>query len=139
MGLQSAQTPPQAGGASDTSPLAFGTAATDTTLSETLITLRKRKRVLLAFVLAGLLYGIYAAETQPRIFEAFGRIQVRSGSSNEYRVSAVSGAKSLFVMPESMSGRASAERISLRRGSFHCIGLAGTSRLGAAVNKGNPC
>jgi capsular exopolysaccharide synthesis family protein len=92
MGLQSAQTPPQAGGASDTSPLAFGTAATDTTLSETLVTLRKRKRVLLAFVLAGLLYGIYAAETQPRIYEAFGRIQVRSGSSNEYRVSSVSGA-----------------------------------------------
>lgn len=92
MGLPSAQTPPLAGGASDTTPPAFGTAATDTTLSETLITLRKRKRVLLAFVLAGLIYGIYAAETQPRIFEAFGRIQVRSGSSNEYRVSAVSGA-----------------------------------------------
>ncbi|HEU4635242.1 MAG TPA: polysaccharide biosynthesis tyrosine autokinase [Edaphobacter sp.] len=91
MGLQSAQTPPQAGGASDTTPLAFGTAATDTTLSETLITLRKRKRVLLAFVLVGLLYGIYAAETQPRIYEAFGRIQVRSGSSNEYRVGGVSG------------------------------------------------
>jgi capsular exopolysaccharide synthesis family protein len=91
MGLQSAQTPPQTGGASDTPPLGFGTAATDTTLSETLITLRKRKRVLLAFVLAGLLYGIYAAETQPHIFEAFGRIQVRSGSSNEYRVSGVSG------------------------------------------------
>jgi succinoglycan biosynthesis transport protein ExoP len=92
MGLQSAQTPPQTGGASDTTPLAFGTVATDTTLSETLITLRKRKRVLLAFVLAGLLYGIYAAETQPRIYEAFGRIQVRSGSSNEYRVSGVASA-----------------------------------------------
>jgi polysaccharide biosynthesis transport protein len=41
--------------------------------------------------LLGLLYGIYKAETQPRIYEAFGRIQVRSGSSNEYRVSAVPG------------------------------------------------
>jgi succinoglycan biosynthesis transport protein ExoP len=92
MGLQSAQTPPQTGGASETTSLAFGTAATDTTLSETLITLRKRKRILLAFVLVGLLYGIYAAYTQPRIYDAFGRIQVRSGSSNEYRVSGVSGA-----------------------------------------------
>lgn len=94
MGPQSAQTPPYTGGASDITPPAFGTAATDTTLSETLITLRKRKKVLLAFVLAGLLYGIYAAETQPRIYEAFGRIQVRSGSSNEYKVNAVPGVTS---------------------------------------------
>jgi succinoglycan biosynthesis transport protein ExoP len=91
MGPQSAQTPPQGGGASDLTPPAFSTAVTDTTLSETLITLRKRKKVLLVFVLLGLIYGIYNAETQPRIYEAFGRIQVRSGSSNEYRVSAVPG------------------------------------------------
>jgi capsular exopolysaccharide synthesis family protein len=65
---------------------------TDTTLSETLITLRKRKRILLAFVLLGLIYGIYRAEMQPRMFEAFGRIQVRSGSSNEYRLNALQGA-----------------------------------------------
>jgi len=89
MGPQSAQTPPPTGGASETTPPAFSTAVTDSTLSETLVTLRKRKRVLLAFVLLGLIYGIYAAETQPRIYEAFGRIQVRSGSSNEYKVSAV--------------------------------------------------
>ncbi len=42
-------------------------------------------------MLLGLAYGVYKAETQPRLFEAFGRIQVRSGSSNEYRVSAVPG------------------------------------------------
>ncbi|RZU39666.1 GumC family protein [Edaphobacter modestus] len=91
MGPQSAQTPSHTGGASETTPPAFSTATTDTTLSETLITLRKRKRILLVFVLLGLIYGIYRAETQPRIYEAFGRIQVRSGSSNEFRVSAVPG------------------------------------------------
>jgi polysaccharide biosynthesis transport protein len=90
MGPQNAQTPPKAG-ASEINPQAFSTAVTDTTLSEALITLRKRRLVLIACVLLGLLYGIYKAETQPRMFEAFGRIQVRSGSSNEYRVNAVQG------------------------------------------------
>jgi capsular exopolysaccharide family len=90
MGPQNAQTPPQAS-ASENTPPAFNTAVTDTTLSEALITLRKRRVVLIVCVLLGLIYGIYKAETQPRMFEAFGRIQVRSGSSNEYRVSAVQG------------------------------------------------
>jgi capsular exopolysaccharide synthesis family protein len=90
MGPQNAQTPPQAS-ASENNPPAFSTAVTDTTLSEALITLRKRRVVLIVCVLLGLIYGIYKAETQPRMFEAFGRIQVRSGSSNEYRVSAVQG------------------------------------------------
>jgi capsular exopolysaccharide synthesis family protein len=90
MGPQNAQTPPQAS-ASEHNPPAFSTAVTDTTLSEALITLRKRRVVLIVCVLIGLIYGIYKAETQPRMFEAFGRIQVRSGSSNEYRVSAVQG------------------------------------------------
>jgi capsular exopolysaccharide synthesis family protein len=76
-------------GTPDSPTPAFSTAVTDTTLSEALITLRKRRWVVIACVLLGLVYGIYTAETQPRIFEAFGRIQVRSGSSNEYRVSAV--------------------------------------------------
>ena len=81
-------------GASDITPPAFSTAVTDTTLSETLMTLRKRKRLLSVFVLLGLIYGIYRAEMQPRIYGAFGRIQVRSGSSNEYRVNAVPGLNS---------------------------------------------
>jgi succinoglycan biosynthesis transport protein ExoP len=42
--------------------------------------------------LLGLLYGLYKAETQPRLFVAYARIQVRSGSSNEYKVNAVTGA-----------------------------------------------
>lgn len=53
--------------------------------------LRKRKWVLIVAVLLGLAYGIYKAESQPKLFESYGRIQVRSGSSNEYRVSAIQG------------------------------------------------
>ncbi len=90
MGPQSAKTPPVAD-AHEINPSAFSTSVTDTTLSDALITLRKRRGVVIICVLVGLLYGIYKAETQPRVFEAFGRIQVRSGSSNEYRVSAVQG------------------------------------------------
>jgi polysaccharide biosynthesis transport protein len=78
-------------GAPESNPPGLGTAITDTTLSEALITLRKRRWIVLAGFLLGLIYGIYQAVTQPKIYEAFGRIQVRSGSSNEYRVSAVQG------------------------------------------------
>ena len=49
-------------------------AVTDTTLSKALITLRKRRGVIIVCVLLSLLYGLYKAETQPHNFEAFGRI-----------------------------------------------------------------
>ena len=84
------ETPPVAG-APDLSPSAFSSTATDTTLSEAIITLRKRRWILIVAVLLGLIYGVYKAETQPKLYEAYGRIQVRSGSSNEYRVTAVQG------------------------------------------------
>ena len=64
---------------------------TDTTLSEALITLRKRRLVLIAAVLLGILFGFYKAVTQIRLYEAFGRIQVRSGSSNEFKLNALAG------------------------------------------------
>jgi capsular exopolysaccharide synthesis family protein len=60
-------------------------------LSEALIVLRKRRWVLIIAVLLGLAYGVYKAESQPKLYDAYGRIQVRSGSSNEYKVSAVQG------------------------------------------------
>ena len=69
----------------------FGGAVADTTLSEALITLRKRKVVLICCVLISLIYGIFKAETQPRLYEASGEIQVREGASNEYRLSAAPG------------------------------------------------
>jgi succinoglycan biosynthesis transport protein ExoP len=90
MGFQNTQTPPGEG-APEINQSAFSATATDSTLSEALITLRKRRWVVITGVLLGLAYGIYKAESQPKLFEAYGRIQVRSGSSNEYRVSAVPG------------------------------------------------
>jgi capsular exopolysaccharide synthesis family protein len=68
----------------------FISPATDTTLSEALITLRKRRQTLIICALLGMLYGFYSAITQVKLYEAFGRIEVRSGSSNEYKLSAVS-------------------------------------------------
>ncbi|MEO8735417.1 MAG: polysaccharide biosynthesis tyrosine autokinase [Edaphobacter sp.] len=63
--------------------------ATDTTLSEAIITLKKQRWIVMVAVLLSLAYGIYKAKSQPKLYEAFGRIQVRSGSSNEYRLTAV--------------------------------------------------
>lgn len=65
----------------------FNTTTADTTLSEALLVVRKRKWVLIACILLGILYGIYSAATQPILYTATGRIEVRSGSANEYRVS----------------------------------------------------
>src|ERR1700678_910039 len=90
MGSPQTQLPPGAG-IPERYQSEFSSTVTDTTLSEALITLRKRRWVLIIAVLLGLIYGIYKAESQPQMFEAYGRIQVRTGSSNEYRVSAVQG------------------------------------------------
>lgn len=60
--------------------------APDTTLSEIWMTLRKRKYIVLAAALLGLLYGFYQSITQPRLYVAYGTIQIRSGASNAYRV-----------------------------------------------------
>src|SRR5882762_5725120 len=88
MGFETTQTPPSAS-TTETTQTGFSTTATDTTMSEAIIMLRKRRWVLIVAVLLGLAYGIFRAVSQPKLFEAYGRIQVRSGSSNEYRVSAV--------------------------------------------------
>src|ERR1700723_4394052 len=87
MGFQNTPSPPP--GVPDATQSGFSTTVTDTTLSEALIVLRKRRLVLIIAVLLGLAYGIFKAESQPKLYESYGRIQVRSGSSNEYRVSTV--------------------------------------------------
>jgi polysaccharide biosynthesis transport protein len=89
MGSQNTQ--PPLVGVPDTNQTGFSTTVTDTTLSEALIVLRKRRWILIICTLLGLAYGVFKAESQPRLFDAYGRIQVRSGSSNEYRVSAIQG------------------------------------------------
>ncbi len=50
--------------------------------------LRKRRWVFFAAIAVGILFGFYRSRTQPVLFTASGGIEVRSGSSNEYRVSA---------------------------------------------------
>src|SRR5271168_2136532 len=89
--MGSEKTQPPLMGVPETNQTGFSTTVTDTTLSEALIVLRKRKWVLIISVLLGLAYGVFKAESQPKLYDAYGRIQVRSGSSNEYRVSAVQG------------------------------------------------
>lgn len=71
-----------------TGPPGFSTAAADNTLSEALLTLKKRRWIVITAMLLGLVYGVYKAKTQPKLYNAFGQIQVRSGSSNEYRLDA---------------------------------------------------
>jgi uncharacterized protein involved in exopolysaccharide biosynthesis len=78
-------------GVPETNPSGFSTTVTDTTLSEALIVLRKRRWVLIIAVLLGLAYGLFKAESQPQLYDSYGRIQVRAGSSNEYRVGSVEG------------------------------------------------
>jgi succinoglycan biosynthesis transport protein ExoP len=89
--MGSENTQPPLVGVPDTNQTRFSTTVTDTTLSEALIVLRKRRWILIIAVLVGLAYGIFKAESQPKLYDSYGRIQVRSGSSNEYRVSAVQG------------------------------------------------
>ena len=89
MGPQNTQ--PPLVGVPETNQTGFSTTVTDTTLSEALIVLRKRRWILIIAVLLGLAYGVFKAESQPKLYDAYGRIQVRSGSSNEYRVSTVQG------------------------------------------------
>jgi capsular exopolysaccharide synthesis family protein len=101
--MGSENTQPPLVGVPETSQTKFSTTVTDTTLSEALIVLRKRRWVLIVAVLVGLAYGIFKAESQPRLYDSYGRIQVRSGSSNEYRVSAVgdySGDSSSHLLTE---------------------------------------
>lgn len=60
-------------------------------LSENLLTLRKRKWIVLAALFIGGVFGVIKAVTTPKVYTAGGNIQVRPGASNEYRVGAQSG------------------------------------------------
>ena len=65
--------------------------ATDATLSEAWVTIRARKKLILAVAALGSIYGFYQGATQPRLYDASGTIEIRSGSSNEYRVGSGGG------------------------------------------------
>src|SRR5580692_7595912 len=60
--------------------------ATDATLSEAWVTIRSRKKLIIAVAALGAIYGFYQGTTQPRLYTAGGTIEIRSGSSNEYRI-----------------------------------------------------
>ena len=60
--------------------------ATDATLSEAWVTIRSRKKLIIAVAALGAIYGYYQGATQPRLYTAGGTIEIRSGSSNEYRI-----------------------------------------------------
>jgi capsular exopolysaccharide synthesis family protein len=49
--------------------------------------LRKRKLIIILFLLLGTAYGFYKALTRVAVYEAFGEIEVHSGSSDEFRLS----------------------------------------------------
>ena len=59
-------------------------------LAEALMTIRKRKYLICAFVFLGLAYGFYKGTVQPRVYEAVGTIEIRAGASNEFRVTTTS-------------------------------------------------
>jgi polysaccharide biosynthesis transport protein len=64
--------------------------ATDATLSEAWVTIRARKKLIIAVAALGAIYGFYEGATQPRLYTASGTIEIRSGSSNEYRIGSAS-------------------------------------------------
>jgi succinoglycan biosynthesis transport protein ExoP len=78
---------PVAGVSQATAATQFIAPKTDTTLSESLIILRNRRMAIITAMIVGILIGLYQSVTQPKVFEAFGRIQVRTGSSAEYKLS----------------------------------------------------
>jgi capsular exopolysaccharide synthesis family protein len=73
--------------------------ATDATLSEAWVTIRARKKLILAVAALGAIYGFYEGATQPRLYDASGTIEIRSGSSNEYRVGTTPGREAESQLP----------------------------------------
>jgi succinoglycan biosynthesis transport protein ExoP len=66
--------------------LKFVAPAADTTLSEALITLRKRRLLIVLCILIGAAYGFYKAVTQIKVYESSGEIEVRAGSSDQFKI-----------------------------------------------------
>lgn len=71
----------------------------DTTLSDTLLVLRKRKWLIILAGLLGFAYGYYKASTQPRLYVAYGDIEIRSGTASEYRVNGTPLAEDTYDIP----------------------------------------
>jgi succinoglycan biosynthesis transport protein ExoP len=77
-----------------------GDSANESALSDAWVTLRKRKWLILVAAMLGVGYGIYKGATQPRLFEAAGTLEIRSGSANEFRLGAsTAGNESISRIP----------------------------------------
>jgi len=70
-------------------PQLSNTSTTDSTLSESIIVLKKHRILLIVVVALSVAYGLYRAYTQPRIFDSSAKIEVRSGSAQEFKVDPV--------------------------------------------------
>lgn len=88
MGLENSQSPSAAGAPGLLRPGTAPESAGDTSLAEAVSTLRKRRWVVLAAAVLGLVYGFYKWATQPRLYLASSTIQVRNGASNQYKLQA---------------------------------------------------
>ncbi len=75
--------------------------------------MKKRRLVILVAVLLGLVYGFYKAFTQPRVYDATAKIEVRSGASAEYKVDASQAFNS-----DSTSNKMAAEVVILQSDSL---------------------
>jgi succinoglycan biosynthesis transport protein ExoP len=91
MTSERAEALPADGGARPTGLPAFQPAA-EKGLTEALITIRKRKWIIIIATLLGFAYGWYKSSIQPHVYVAMGTIEIRTGSSNAFRVSAAGGA-----------------------------------------------
>ena len=85
MGPQKTQLPPADGGFDPRRP-GMSSDVGDTSLSEAVATLRKRRWILILAAVLGISYGAYTAYTQPRVYIASSVLQVHSGASNAYRL-----------------------------------------------------
>ena len=79
MGPQKTQLPP-APGEFDSKRLGMNSDVGDTSLSEAVATLRKRRWILILAGVLGLAYGSYTAFTQPKVFVATSVIQVHNAA-----------------------------------------------------------
>jgi len=70
-------------------PQLNSTSSADSTLSESIIVLKKRRILLFAVIALAVAYGLYKAYTQPHIFDSSAKIEVRSGSAQEFKVDPV--------------------------------------------------
>lgn len=84
------ENPPSAARAAQQPVVGTGTMP-DTTLSDALVTLRKRKWLILAMGIMGACYGWYKGSLQPRLYTSSGTIEIHTGSSNQYRIGTSTG------------------------------------------------